>query len=117
MTLPVSFYLDKIEEGVIQPSDLAAILERKDSHLQVSEFLSEVMNADADQNTPHILTVSDVATQLTKKDWNRFVTARISSWAAAYFDTGQATWKSANQETACWVVAQVGKRMLPKLTS
>ena len=62
----------------------------KQSHQQVSEFLSEVTNAGADQNTPHILTVSDVATQLTKKDWNRFVTARISSWAAAYFDTGQA---------------------------
>ncbi|MEZ4835991.1 MAG: DUF2309 domain-containing protein [Caldilineaceae bacterium] len=39
-------------------------------------------------------TVADIARQRTNQDWGHFVTESISRWAAAYFDQGQAYWKS-----------------------
>jgi len=39
-------------------------------------------------------TVADVVSELTGSDWGQILTERIGAWAAAYFDEGQASWRS-----------------------
>jgi uncharacterized protein YbcC (UPF0753/DUF2309 family) len=100
-TLPVSFYRNKIQEGIITRKDLAQAMTGKTNYgSDVEAFIRSLeAKADVDYGTPGIATFSDVATQVTEQDWNRFVIGRISTWAASYFDQGQAVWKTANQQT------------------
>ena len=101
MTLPVSFYLKKIDEGRIQRKDIETVLRKRpeEPESNVDEFIKALKSADDNgmEATP-IPTVADIATQLTGKDWNSFVTSRISAWAASYFDNGQAVWSAANKQ-------------------
>ena len=98
MTLPESFYLQKIAQGVITREDLAFALQKKGG-FEVESFIHEVkITSQEDQEPPKIPTLADTATLVTKTDWNRFITARISTWAASYFDVGQAVWQVANQQ-------------------
>nr|WP_262887950.1 DUF2309 domain-containing protein [Cyclobacterium salsum] len=100
MTLPVSFYRNKIKEGKITPKDLKAAFEKKFIYeADVDLFINQLENReDVEQKGTTIASVSDVAMQVSKQDWTRFVTGRISTWAASYFDNDQAIWKAANQQ-------------------
>ncbi|MEZ4944738.1 MAG: DUF2309 domain-containing protein [Cyclobacteriaceae bacterium] len=98
MTLPAAFYLQKIQEGKISHKDLANALKKNNESTNVNEFINAI-NKDLDKNTVKspVATVADIATQVTQKDWNRFVTSRISVWASSYFDNGQAIWTAADK--------------------
>lgn len=99
MTLPTSFYLEKLKEGKIKDQDIAHILNKKRSKIDVIQFIENLeKSVESTETTKTIASVADIATQVTDKDWNRFVVARISQWAASYFDNGQAVWSAANQE-------------------
>lgn len=100
MTLPTSFYQNKWQEGKILREDLEAALAKKSFSLKNADaYINKLeKTASSTQNSAAINTLIDVATQVTKKDWNRFVVSRISTWAATYFDNGQATWAAANKE-------------------
>jgi uncharacterized protein len=96
MTLPVSFYLEKIAQGFIMKSDLKLALSKNNKHeVDIDLFIRRLENSvDVDQNDPYIACFADTATMFTGKDWNRFVIGRISAWAASYFDNGQAEWNA-----------------------
>jgi len=100
MTLPTAFYRNKIREGKITREDLkAAGAKNSAQEIDVATFIRKLENTDdAGEHVAAIATLIDVATQQTKKDWNRFVTSRISVWAASYFDHGQAKWVAADQK-------------------
>jgi len=95
-TLPVEFYLRKIDEGIIKPQDLAAALKKKGLTIEPTEFLNRVKNTSIKELTT-IATVADLAGAQFSKDWNRFMTSRISNWAASYFDKGQAIWTASDK--------------------
>jgi uncharacterized protein YbcC (UPF0753/DUF2309 family) len=98
MTLPSSFYLQKLKEGKIKDQDIAQILRTRSSNTDVIQFIKSIeKNLDSAETIKTIASVADIATQVTNKDWNRFVIARISQWAASYFDNGQAVWSTADQ--------------------
>jgi uncharacterized protein YbcC (UPF0753/DUF2309 family) len=100
MTLPISFYLKKYEEGKILREDFEAVLNQNSTikNTTVEEFIKTLKNNEnKNQDPAPLATVADVASQLTGKDWNSFVTSRISFWAASYFDNGQASWASADK--------------------
>ena len=98
MTLPESFYLQKIAQGVITREDLAFALQRL-GDVEVESLIEKVkITSQETQEQAKIPTLADTATLITKTDWNRFITARISTWAASYFDVGQAVWPVANQQ-------------------
>jgi uncharacterized protein YbcC (UPF0753/DUF2309 family) len=98
MTLPASFYLQKIKEGVLKRSDLHEVLKKRGVNQEVNSFISDVeANLNRNQDFKKVLTVAEVAGNLTGKDWKRFTTGRISSWAASYFDNGQAIWAVVNR--------------------
>ena len=99
MTLPISFYLKKIEEGNITKKDIEWVLRTKPTET-VDSFIEKLksLNIQATDKSS-IPTIADLASTLTDKDWSRFFVGRISFWAASYFDDGQAIWKS-NQTKA-----------------
>ena len=99
MTLPTSFYRNKIQEGKITRNDLEAALSKwPTENIHADAFFKKLESADdRDENTPVIAALIDVTTDVTKIDWRRFATSRVSIWAASYFDNGQASWATANR--------------------
>ena len=102
MTLPTSFYTGKLKEGVISNADIKNALSKNSSmKMGVEEFLKSLIDQeDQDQQVATISTLTDVATNVTQKDWNRFVISSISTWAASYFDEGQAVWAASDKSAA-----------------
>jgi len=100
MTLPISFYLNALEEGKLKKTDIEAVLYKKGYFEGAENFignLKKMMNENENLH-PKAQSLTDVASGLTGQDWNRFVTDRITSWAAAYFDEGQTLWNSTDQK-------------------
>ncbi|WP_245189558.1 YbcC family protein [Lunatimonas salinarum] len=105
MTLPVSFYRDKINQGVITPADLKAACKKQAvDDLDVNAFLTQLDSlSDTADMGASFSTLTDVASILTGKDWNRFSISRISTWAASYFDNGQAVWNASCQQEGMYL--------------
>lgn len=104
MTLPPSFYLNKLKEGKIKNKDLATVLSKRNHKADVNIFLDSLTcQNDEIETLATIACVTDMASQDTGKDWSRFVTTRISVWAASYFDKGQAIWSTANQNESLFL--------------
>jgi hypothetical protein len=104
MTLPTAFYLQKISEGRITAADLTAVLHKQKTTSNAQEFIKSLENEQHhDEETTTLATVADVATQVTNKDWNRFIVGTISTWAASYFDNGQAIWSAADQQSGLFM--------------
>lgn len=95
MTLPTSFYLEKLKLGKLTREHIAEVLYKKQYESSVEDFLSSLANANYD-SAEQVATVADVAAKVTGKDWSRFVTGRITVWAASYFDHGQAVWAASH---------------------
>ncbi len=97
-TMPTTFYLDAIEQGRIGEVDLAAALDASEEgpNADIAVWLQTIRDATDETTTALVPTVVDVAAAVTGNDWVRLSTDRVSGWAAAYFDAGQALWKSAD---------------------
>lgn len=99
MTLPTSFYLKKINEGRITANDVEGVLQRRKSTIGAQAFIQAIENeTDQLDETTTLATVADIATRVTGKDWSRLIVGRVSTWAASYFDNGQAIWSAADQK-------------------
>lgn len=99
MTLPTSFYLHKLKEGELKKEDLAFVLNKKEYKGGITAFMNDLENDENNAEENHtITTISDIASVVTNKDWNRFMVSQISNWAASYFDKGQAIWNMSGKE-------------------
>lgn len=99
MTLPTSFYLHKLKEGELRKEDLAAVLNNKEYKGGITAFMNDLETDENNAEENHtITTISDIASVVTNKDWNRFMVSQISNWAASYFDKGQAIWNMSGKE-------------------
>lgn len=97
MTMPTAFYLEAVDRGRITPADLAAALKAADHPADtVDTFLAAVRESPDTAPMATVPTVADVAADCTGQDWGRLATDRVSAWAGAYFDRGQALWRSAD---------------------
>lgn len=97
MTMPVDYYLNALDCGQIALQDVQTALKEFDApHADApQEFLSAVRtDAKDEQPSAKVPTVTQLASQLSGKDWEELTKDRVSSWAAAYFDQGEALWKS-----------------------
>lgn len=98
-TMPAAYYLALVDAGRITTIDLEHALARcGEASTNVAAFLDRVRTAgDANERAgTRVPTVARVATSATRKDWTSFTIDRLSGWAAAYFDDGQALWRSAD---------------------
>ncbi len=99
MTLPSSFYLQKINEGKLKIEDIEAALQKRQESINAKNFISSLKNSSQPDHTlTPVPTLADVASRLTGKNWSHFMITRVSSFAASYFDNGQASWVAANQQ-------------------
>lgn len=96
MTLPSSFYKEKLEIGEISLEDIEQVLKQKNKNISASSFLNRLQ--EDQYEIPSAPTVNKLASVITDKDWSRFMVDRISSWASTYFDNGQASWNTANRD-------------------
>jgi len=96
MTLPASFYLKKIKEGDISLDDIGKVLNKKNITISPSDFIKTIKPKQP--ILPKAPTISRFTTEITSKDWNRFFISRITTWAASYFDNGQAIWSASYTE-------------------
>ncbi len=102
MTLPRSHYAAAIADGRISPADLDAAIAAAPAAPGVPENAAVLAAAAAEEpvRPAPFPTVADIATAETGTDWQAIVVDRISAWAAAYFDEGQAAWTLAAEGEA-----------------
>lgn len=92
-TMSRLWYAERIRSGDISDTDLAAALNAVPG-MRVHHTLTQLKAMAAREHpAPRALaTVADLAAELSGIDWPGIVTARLSHWAAGYFDEGQALW-------------------------
>jgi uncharacterized protein YbcC (UPF0753/DUF2309 family) len=93
LTMPRSWYAARLRSGEIADEDLQAALDAAPVALRPNTLAALRQAADTERPTPQpILTVAELARDLSGIDWPRLVEERISHFAAGYFDQGQALW-------------------------
>lgn len=98
MTMPRRFYAQAMASGRIGAKDVRIALAEARAQglpgLPSDERFEWLLGAgDGPEPTP-CPTVADVVRERTGTDWSHLVVERIGAWAAAYFDEGQASWRS-----------------------
>lgn len=96
-TMPLSYYLDKLEDGSISEQQIEAVLKGHKHTSTAQEFISSLEAEDKDR-TAQISSITDIASNETDLEWNRIMIERIAQWAASYFDKGQAAWSASFKE-------------------
>ncbi len=108
-TMPIEWYLDRFDEGRISDDALAEVLADSATWAAtgVDEFLACAHRCSKHEGRAadgmRIATVADIATRRTGRDWGRLRTDRVSAFAAAHFDAGQASWRSTDASQPLFV--------------
>ncbi|WP_432221710.1 YbcC family protein [Flavobacterium sp. TMP13] len=92
-TMPINFYLDKIEkkEIVLQDVEKALQSSKANQYKNAEIFLENLCRSSSKKSVlPSIATAMQLVSQTTNVEWERFAIQRISLWCASYFDNGQA---------------------------
>ena len=92
-TMPRHWYAERIHNGEIGDADLLAALRAAPTIFTNKPLPQLKATATIDRAAPIALpTMTELASEFSGKDWTGIVAARISHWAAGYFDQGQALW-------------------------
>ncbi len=95
VTMPRRWYLDQIASGAISAADLSAALARAPASLRPSNLVALKAAANEPKARVRALpTIADLAAEVSGVDWPGLIAERIGSWAAGYFDEGQALWSA-----------------------
>ena len=97
-TLPIAFYQQALKSGQISSEDIALALNENSKTVLVEEgvIMDHILGKDESGERTRSKTYADVASEHSKKEWNRFMIDRISIWASAYFDDKQAIWNTSS---------------------
>ena len=93
VTMPRSWYHERIASGAISDADLRHALATAPA--VVSPLSLAALKHAARQPAPEpcaVPTIADLAAQASGIDWPGLIAERLGSWAAGYFDEGQALW-------------------------
>ena len=101
LTLPRSWYAARLRSGEIADEDLQAAFDAAPPGLRPKTLAALEQAAQTERATPRAVpTVAELARDVAAIDWPRLVEDRISHWASAYFDQGQALWVGAQARSA-----------------
>jgi uncharacterized protein YbcC (UPF0753/DUF2309 family) len=93
VTMPRSWYAEKITAGVISDDDLAAALASAAQSPRPADVPALKAAACVQIPPPVALpTIADLAARTSGIDWPGIIADRFGAWAAGYFDEGQALW-------------------------
>lgn len=97
LSMPRKHYVDKIAKGEILDEDLAGALQS--SALRDTLDVSALKAAAIKQPRlgTGLPTVADLVARVTGKDWPSLLSERIGSFAAGFFDQGQALWMASRR--------------------
>ena len=93
VTMPRSWYQERIRSGIITDVDLSEALACAPTALGPANI--EALKAAATESSPNASaapTIADLSAEVSGIDWPRLLSERVGSWAAGYFDEGQALW-------------------------
>jgi uncharacterized protein YbcC (UPF0753/DUF2309 family) len=97
LTMPLSFYLSAIDEGVILKKDVEKALKKSElTGISSNDFIKKAHEAN-NSNSETLIELqlqSDCAEEISGKRWDSIKTDCITSWASNYFDKGIASWNS-----------------------
>ncbi|UIP06766.1 DUF2309 domain-containing protein [Erythrobacter sp. SDW2] len=93
VTMPRQWYADQIAAGTIADRHLQAALEAS-SHAgkpaSIARLREAVLQDGASLSPP--VTIATLAAEASGIDWPAIIADRFGTWAAGYFDRGQALW-------------------------
>ncbi|TQT36313.1 putative inorganic carbon transporter subunit DabA, partial [Xanthomonas perforans] len=93
ITMPRSWYAERLQSGQIAEQDLQAALQNAPAALRPPNLPALKQAIQAARPAPQALpTVAELARDADAVDWPGIVNERIGHWAAGYFDQGQALW-------------------------
>lgn len=93
VTMPRSWYLERISSGAISDEDLVAAWSNAPVHLRPAGLGALKAATACDAPKPAALpTIADLAAGISGTDWPGLIAERFGAWAAGYFDEGQALW-------------------------
>jgi len=93
LTMPRSWYAERIRAGRITDADLAGALDAAPAAVRPKSLAALKQAVQSTAPAPRALpTVADLAAQASGIDWPGVVAERLGHWAAGYFDQGQALW-------------------------
>lgn len=93
VTMPRSWYREKISTGVISDADLIEAWTRAPALLRPADLSALKTAAASDVPTPAALaTMADLAAAISGIDWPGLIGERFGAWAGGYLDEGQALW-------------------------
>lgn len=97
-TLPRQWYAERVKAGDIGDDDLAAALLAAPWTADIRTVAQLKAVIALDSPPPCALpSLADLAERCSGTDWPAIATARISHWAADYFDQGQALWAATKE--------------------
>lgn len=101
VTMPRTWYLDRIESGAISDKDLVEAISAS-PYSKRPETIEEFKLALKRKRPPsrQLPTVAQLATEASGINWTDFVSERIGAWAGTHFDAGQALWTSTQGKSA-----------------
>lgn len=97
LALPRKHYARKISDGEIRDEDMLAALQ---SCAHTAGLDLAALKAAVAEDVPAIQalpTIADLATRATGNDWTGLVAERIGTFAAGFFDEGQALWAASRR--------------------
>jgi uncharacterized protein YbcC (UPF0753/DUF2309 family) len=101
VTMPRSWYRERIDGGWITAADLEAALAAETASPRPASVAELRMAIDEPEPEPEALpTVADLAAAVSGIDWPRLIAERVGAWAAGYYDAGQALWAAPHEGSA-----------------
>ena len=101
MTMPRSWYQEKISAGAISAEDLLDAWTSAPADLRPADLAALKVAAASDAPEPVALhSIADLAAEISGTDWPGLIAERFGAWAAGYFDDGQALWTAPHGKSA-----------------
>lgn len=97
LALPRKHYADQIAKGEITDEDLVAALQSSALVDKVDLPALKAAVKEEPQPIAALPTIAELAARATGKDWPGLVSERIGTFAAGFFDQGQALWAASRR--------------------
>lgn len=97
LALPRRHYADQIAKGEITDEDLSAALQSSALFNRIDLPALKGAVAEEPQPLAALPTIAELAARATSKDWPGLVSERIGTFAAGFFDQGQALWAASRR--------------------
>lgn len=97
LALPRKHYADQIAQGEITDEDLSAALQSSALFNRIDLPALKAAVGEEPQQVAALPTIAELAARATGKDWPGLVSERIGTFAAGFFDQGQALWAASRR--------------------